>query len=65
MRPGEFISHVGNTRVTTPRQFYQAVEAQTGPVAIRLTAVAPDKAKRTIAEQETPRGAAAGPNDDS
>jgi serine protease Do len=53
MRPGEFISHVGNTRVSTPRQFYQAVETQTGPVAIRLTAAAPGKAERTVGEEET------------
>ncbi|HZL91463.1 MAG TPA: trypsin-like peptidase domain-containing protein [Pirellulaceae bacterium] len=54
MRPGEFISHVGTTRVTTPRQFYQLVETQTGPVAIRLTAVGLDKAERTIGQSETP-----------
>ena len=37
MRRGVFISHVGETRVNSPRQFRAAVAGQDGPVTFRLT----------------------------
>lgn len=37
LRPGMFISHVGDTRVSTPAQFFGAVEGKTGAVKLRLT----------------------------
>ncbi|HUE69633.1 MAG TPA: trypsin-like peptidase domain-containing protein [Pirellulaceae bacterium] len=54
MRPGEFVSHVGSARVTTPTEFYKAVTAETGPVVLRLTAAPPDQAERTIGEDAVP-----------
>jgi serine protease Do len=48
LRPGDFVTHVGETRVTTPREFYDAVESLEGDVSLMLTAVAPDKAARVI-----------------
>ncbi|MCH7728665.1 MAG: PDZ domain-containing protein [Planctomycetes bacterium] len=38
MRPGTFISHVGEKQVATPKEFHRAVANQTGSVVIRLTA---------------------------
>lgn len=38
MRPSSFISHVGETRVSTPHEFHDAVAKQPGPVQLRLTA---------------------------
>jgi serine protease Do len=52
-RPGDFVSHVGKTRVTTPKQFRDAVGAQRGPVTMRLTAVDSANSVRTI-EPDTP-----------
>lgn len=54
MRPGEFISHVGQARVWTPDDFYRLAQSSTGPVTVRLTAAAPDKAERTIGTDEAP-----------
>lgn len=47
-RPGDFVSHVGKTRVTTPKQFREAVAAQRGPVTMRLTATDRDNSVRTV-----------------
>ncbi len=38
MRPWTFVSHVDNRRVTTPKEFYQAVAGKTGDVKLELTA---------------------------
>ena len=48
LRAGDFLSHVGRTRVSTPRQFYQAVEKVAGDVPLKLTAVEPAQSTRTI-----------------
>jgi serine protease Do len=48
LRPGDFVSHVGQTRITTPHEFYDAVAGLEGDVALKLTAVAADKALRTV-----------------
>ena len=48
LRPGDFVSHVGKARVATPTQFYDAVATLTGDVPLRLTAVEPEKAARTV-----------------
>lgn len=48
MRPGDFVSHVGKTRVTSPQQFAKAVANEPGPVAVGLTGATPDKSLRTI-----------------
>jgi serine protease Do len=48
LRPGEFISHVGQTRVTIPREFREAVDSLPGSVTLRLTAARPDNAERTV-----------------
>jgi len=47
-RPGDFVSHVGKTRVTTPKQFREAVATQGGPVTMRLTATDRMNAVRTV-----------------
>jgi serine protease Do len=48
LRPGDFVSHVGDTRVTTPREFYDAVAVDGGDVSLKLTAVERAKALRTV-----------------
>src|SRR5262245_58642182 len=48
LRPGDFVSHVGPARVTTPREFYDAVAPFTGDVPLRLTAVEAAKAVRIV-----------------
>lgn len=53
MRPGEFVSHVGSARVTTPEEFYKAATVP-GSVVLRLTAAPPDQAERTISEDAVP-----------
>jgi serine protease Do len=50
LRPGDFVSHVGRERVATPRQFYEAAAVVDGDVSLRLTAVAAEKAVRTVAK---------------
>ena len=41
--PGDFVSHVGKSRVASPQQFYAAVTPEQGPVALHLTATPPGK----------------------
>ncbi|MDX1946616.1 MAG: trypsin-like peptidase domain-containing protein [Pirellulaceae bacterium] len=48
LRPGDFLSHVGKTRVTTPAQFREAVANLAGEVALKLTAVEPEQATRLV-----------------
>ena len=48
LRPDMMISHVGNKRVATPKEFQEAVANQAGPVKIRLTVPANDRPVRTI-----------------
>jgi serine protease Do len=50
-RPGDFISHVGRNRVTTPKQFYQAVAELRGSATIRLTGLVNGPETRTIAAE--------------
>ena len=50
MRPGEFVSHVGEIRVTTPAEFYAAANIA-GPVVLKLASGLPDQAARTIGEE--------------
>src|SRR5262245_3550370 len=49
LRPGDFVSFVGKTRVTTPREFFDAVNIAEGAAVLQLTAVEADKATRTVA----------------
>ena len=37
LRVGQCVSHVGERRVTTPAEFFEAVEQATGDVALRMT----------------------------
>jgi C-terminal processing protease CtpA/Prc len=53
LRPGDFVSHVGATRVTTPREFYDAASAVEGDVGLKLTGVERSKALRAV-EPEAP-----------
>lgn len=53
LRPGDFVSHVGATRVTTPREFYDAVATIDGEVNLKLTGVERNKAQRVV-EPESP-----------
>jgi serine protease Do len=48
LRSGDFISHVGPARVTTPREFYDSVAALEGDVMLKLSAASADKAVRTV-----------------
>ncbi len=48
LRPNTAISHVGNVRVGTPREFQKAVAGKTGPVKLRLVAPADRQPVRTI-----------------
>lgn len=50
-RPGDFVSHVGEARVATPREFYGATAAIDGDVALRLTGVERTQALRTVAAE--------------
>jgi len=52
LRPGDFVSHVSDTRVATPRDFYDAVAVYSGDVSLRLTAVERAKALRTVPAEE-------------
>jgi len=47
-RPGDFVSHVGKSRVTTPREFYEAVGKEAGEAKLKLTAIEAEKAIRTV-----------------
>ena len=48
LRRGEYISHVGTRRVSTPREFYEVVAAQAGEVRLRLTTGDGESAVRTV-----------------
>ncbi len=48
LRQGDFISHVRDARVTTPREFYDAVAVIDGEVALKLTGVERSKTQRTV-----------------
>lgn len=48
LRPGDFISHVGKTRVATPKQFFTAVEGNTSPVELTMTGIDAAKAERAV-----------------
>jgi S1-C subfamily serine protease len=48
LRPAMMISHVGSQRVTTPREFRQAVADKAGPVQLRLSPPPDDRPVRTI-----------------
>jgi serine protease Do len=48
-RPGDFVSHVGQTQVATPQEFYEAVETLSGEVKLKVTAVEAASAQRTVA----------------
>lgn len=51
LRPGMLISHVGNTPVRTPRDFYQAVAGKAGPVTLRLVGSFGQRSTLTIAAE--------------
>lgn len=48
LRPGDFVSHVGKRRVTTPREFQDAIANQEGIVELRLTGVPRGSAMRSV-----------------
>ncbi len=48
LRPDMMISHVGSRRVTTPKDFQEAVADQEGPVKLRLTLPPGERPVRTI-----------------
>ena len=47
-RPGDFVSHLGDKRVTTPREFYDTANAQSGDVSLKLTATERAKSLRIV-----------------
>lgn len=49
LRNGTFVSHVGKQRVSTPRQFREAVEQQTGEAALRITSAGDGDPVRKVA----------------
>ena len=50
-RPGDFISHVGKSRVATPKQFQQATAELRGGVSLKLSGVTNGNETRTIAAE--------------
>jgi serine protease Do len=48
LRPGDFVSHVGKTRVATPGQFHAAASKIAGDVPLKLTGVEAEKSARTV-----------------
>ena len=62
LRPDMMISHVGNKRVATPKDFHEAVANQTGPIKIRLTVARqrPPGARHRAGRGLAPRLASAG-----
>ena len=50
-RPGDFVSHVGNSRVATPKQFYQVTVDLRGSVTLKLSGHASGVESRTIAAE--------------
>ena len=51
LRPGDFLSHLADKRVTTPREFYDTAALQSGDVSLKLTAIERAKALRTVAAE--------------
>jgi serine protease Do len=52
LRAGDFLSHVGETRITTPQEFYDTVAPLTGDVTLRLTAAEPDRTTRIVPPED-------------
>jgi serine protease Do len=52
LRLGDFISHIGDMRVTTPREFYDTAATFTGDVSLKLTAAPRDKSLRTVSPDQ-------------
>lgn len=50
-RPGDFISHVGRSRTSTPKQFYQATADLRGNVSLKLSGLTAGAETRTIAAE--------------
>lgn len=50
-RPGDFVSHVGKSRVATPKQFYQVTADLRGSVTLKLSGHASGVESRTIAAE--------------
>jgi serine protease Do len=48
IRPGDFVSHVGKSRVETPAKFYEAADKAAGEVKLKLTAVEEANSQRTV-----------------
>ena len=48
LRRGEYISHVGTRRVSTPQEFHAAVAEQQGAVRLQMTAARGEAANRTV-----------------
>ena len=48
MRPNMAISHVGNVRVSSPKEFQAAIAGKTGPVKLRLVSPGGDHPLRSI-----------------
>jgi S1-C subfamily serine protease len=48
VRPGLFVTHVGQERVSTPDQFYAAAEAHDGPLSLRFTTTVGDGDTATV-----------------
>ncbi|MBM4090343.1 MAG: PDZ domain-containing protein, partial [Planctomycetes bacterium] len=53
LRRGEYISHVGDRRVSTPREFHAAVEGMPGDVRLQLTASRGEAVVRVISADES------------
>ena len=51
LRPDMMISHIGNKRVSNPKDFYEAVTDKSGPVPVRLRVPANDRPVRTISPE--------------
>lgn len=47
-RPGDFVSHVGKSRVATPKQFQQATAEVRGSVTFKLTGLVTGATTRTV-----------------
>jgi len=54
VRPGDFVSHVGQKRVATPREFHEAIANLTGSVSLRLTATSKELEVRSIPATSIP-----------
>ena len=49
LRPGMFVSHVEQQRVTWPREFWQRVAESAGPVRVRVTGIYDKEAVKVVA----------------